>query len=135
MPKKSRQKFKYLENEKSFQDKIKAFFIIFEGLSLKQIIKIKIFLGRSESDLILQIFYFFFYIITFFKIIFIEINSSWVILELSKVLEIETSMLFSLDFASNTILSCFFFFFLIIDLLIFYFLIPAVITQIGNPTA
>ena len=135
MPKKSRQKFKYLENEKSFQDKINAFFIIFEGLSLKQIIKIKIFLGRSESDLILQIFYFFFYIITFFKIIFIEINSSWVILELSKVLEIETSMLFSLDFASNTILSCFFFFFLIIDLLIFYFLIPAVITQIGNPTA
>ena len=39
-------------------------------------------------------------------------------------------MLFNLDFASNTILSCFFFFFLIIDL---YFLIPAVITQIFNP--
>ena len=90
--------------------------------------------GQSPT-LILQIFYFFFYIIAFFKIIFIEINSSWIKLELSKVLEIETSMLFSLDFASNTILSCFFFFFLIIDLLIFYFLIPAVITQIVNPTA
>ena len=38
-------------------------------------------------------------------------------------------MLFNLDFASNTILSCFFLFFLIIDL---YFLIPAVITQIFN---
>ena len=36
-------------------------------------------------------------------------------------------MLFNLDFANNTILSCFFFFFLIIDL---YFLIPAVIAQI-----
>ena len=34
MPKKSRQKLKYLENEKMKQ---KAFFIIFEGLSLKQI--------------------------------------------------------------------------------------------------
>ena len=41
-------------------------------------------------------------------------------------------MLFNLDFASNTILSCFFFFFLIIDS---YFLIPAVITQIFNPVA
>ena len=35
--------------------------------------------------------------------------------------------MFNLDFASNTILSCFVFFFLIIDL---YFLIPAVIAQI-----
>ena len=41
-------------------------------------------------------------------------------------------MLFNLDFASNTILSCFFFFFLIIAL---YFLIPAVITQTCNPIA
>ena len=41
-------------------------------------------------------------------------------------------MLFHLDFANNTILSCLFFFFLVIDL---YFLIPAVITQIFNPTA
>ena len=38
-------------------------------------------------------------------------------------------MLFNLDFAYNTILSCFFLFFLIIDL---YFLIPAAITQILN---
>ena len=42
-------------------------------------------------------------------------------------------MLFNLDFANNTILSCFFFFFfLIIDL---YFLIPAVIAQIFNSIA
>ena len=41
-------------------------------------------------------------------------------------------MLFNLDFANNTILSCFFLFFLIIDS---YFLIPAVITHIFNPTA
>ena len=40
-------------------------------------------------------------------------------------------MLFNLDFANNTILSCFFFF-LIIDL---YFLIPAVIAQSYNPIA
>ena len=48
MPKKSRQKFKYLENEKSFQDEIKAFLIIFKGLSLKQIKQI--FFGKLESD-------------------------------------------------------------------------------------
>ena len=41
-------------------------------------------------------------------------------------------MLFNLDFANNTISSCFFLFFLIIDL---YLLIPAVITQIFNPLA
>ena len=41
-------------------------------------------------------------------------------------------MLFNLDFANNTILSCFFFFFLIIDL---YFLIPAAIAQFFNPIA
>ena len=41
-------------------------------------------------------------------------------------------MWFNLDFANNTILSCYFFFFLIIDL---YFLIAAVITQIFNPIA
>ena len=39
-------------------------------------------------------------------------------------------MLFSLDFANNTILSCFIFLFLLIDS---YFLIPPVITQIFNP--
>ena len=43
-----------------------------------------------------------------------------------------TSVLFNLDFANNTILSCFFFFFLITDL---HFLIPAVIAQILNPIA
>ena len=41
-------------------------------------------------------------------------------------------MLFNLDFANNTILSCFFFFFLIIDL---YLLISPAITQIFNPIA
>ena len=41
-------------------------------------------------------------------------------------------MLFNLDFANNTILSCFFFFFLNIDS---DFLIPAVIAQIFNPIA
>ena len=41
-------------------------------------------------------------------------------------------MLFNLDFANNTILSCFFFFFLTIDL---YFIIPAAIAQIYNPIA
>ena len=39
-------------------------------------------------------------------------------------------MLFNLDFADNTIVSCFFFFW-IVDL---YFLIPAGITQIFYPT-
>ena len=41
-------------------------------------------------------------------------------------------MLFNLEFAKSTILSCFFLFFLIIEL---YFVIPAVITQIFNPIA
>ena len=41
-------------------------------------------------------------------------------------------MVFNLDFANNTILSCFFFFSLIIDL---YFLMSAVIAQIFNPIA
>ena len=39
-------------------------------------------------------------------------------------------MVFNLDFANNTISSCFFFFFSSIDL---YFLISVVITQIFNP--
>ena len=42
----------------------------------------------------------------------------------------KTSMLLNLDFANNTILSCFFLFFLIVD---WYFLMPAVITQIFTP--
>ena len=59
------------------------------------------------------------------------INSS------DKALEMKTSTVFNLVFASNTILSCFFLFFLIIDL---YFLIPGVIfkvipAHIFNPTA
>ena len=49
-----------------------------------------------------------------------------------KALEIKTSMLFNLDFANNTILSCFLFFFLIIDL---YLLIPAGIALIFNSIA
>ena len=46
------------------------------------------------------------------------------------MLEINTSMLFNLAFARNTILSYFFLFFLIID---FYFLTRAAISQIFNP--
>ena len=57
---------------------------------------------------------------------------TWDRFESIKALEIKTYMLFNLDFARNTILSCFFFFFLIIYL---YFFIPAVITQIFNPVA
>ena len=41
-------------------------------------------------------------------------------------------MLFNLDFANNTILSCVVFFFLVIDL---YFLIPAAIAQIFHKIA
>ena len=41
-------------------------------------------------------------------------------------------MLLNLNFANNTIFSCFFFIFLFIEL---SFLIPAVIAQIFNPTA
>ena len=41
-------------------------------------------------------------------------------------------MLFNLDFAKNSILSCFFFFFLITDL---HFLILALVTQIFNTIA
>ena len=47
-------------------------------------------------------------------------------------MEIKAPMLFNLDFASNTILSCFFFFLLFIQL---YFLIPAVFTLGFNPIA
>ena len=49
-----------------------------------------------------------------------------------KALEISTSIVFTLSFPNNTILSCFFFFFFIIDL---YFLIPEVNAQIFLPTA
>ena len=49
-----------------------------------------------------------------------------------KALEIKPSIAFNLVFANNTVLSNFFLFFLITDL---YYLIPAVIAQIFNPTA
>ena len=62
--------------------------------------------------------------------VFIKTNSSWLIFESIKDLEIKTSMLFNLDFVNHTVLSCFFF--LIIGL---YFLIPAAIAQIFNPIA
>ena len=44
-----------------------------------------------------------------FSTLFLKTNSSWLIFELIKALEIKTSILFSLDFAGNTILSCFLF--------------------------
>ena len=62
----------------------------------------------------------------------VKINSSGLVFESIKALEIKTSMLFNLDFAKNTILSCLLSFLLIIDL---YFLIAAVIAQIFNPIA
>ena len=67
--------------------------------------------------------------IYYFNTLFIKTNSSWLIFEAIKVLEIKTSMLFDLDFANNIVLSCFFF--LIIDKC---FLIAAGITQIFYPT-
>ena len=67
-----------------------------------------------------------------FNTLFIKTNSSCLITESIKDLEIKASNRFNLDFANNAILSCFFFFFLIMDL---YFLIPVVITQIFNPIA
>ena len=68
----------------------------------------------------------------YFRKSFIKTNLSSLIFESIKALEIETFMLFKLDFANDTISSCFFFFFLISDL---YFLNPAVIAQIFNPIA
>ena len=61
-----------------------------------------------------------------FSTLFIDTNSSWLIFESIKSLEIKTTIVFDLVSASNTILSCFFFFFLIIDL---RFLISAFITE------
>ena len=52
-----------------------------------------------------------------------------------KAVESKTFTLFNLVFVSDTILSCFIFFFLIIEFFLFFFFIPAVITQIFNPTA
>ena len=62
---------------------------------------------------------------------FTETNSSWLIYESIKDLEIKPLIMFGLVFVRKTILLYFFLFFLIIDL---YFLIPAVIAQICNPT-
>ena len=61
-----------------------------------------------------------------FSTLSIETNSSWLILEFIKDLEIKTSLVFNLAFTSKTILSCFFFFFLITDL----YLLVTVIMQI-----
>ena len=62
-----------------------------------------------------------------------QIHHDYYLIRVSiRVLEIKTSMLFNLDFADITILSCIFFFLLIIEL---YFLIPAAIAQIFNPIA
>ena len=65
-----------------------------------------------------------------FNTLFINTNSSCLIFESIKALEIHTSMIFNLGFANSTVLSRFFFFFLVIDL---QFLIYAVIAQIFNP--
>ena len=59
-------------------------------------------------------------------------NSSGLIFESIKVLQIYTFMLFNLDFANDIILSCSFLFFLFIDL---HFLIPTFIKQIFIPIA
>ena len=67
-----------------------------------------------------------------YSTLFIKTNSSWLIFESIKALEIKTSILLYLDFAKNTILSFFFFFFFIIEL---YFLIPAAIAQSFSPIA
>ena len=53
MTKKSIQKFKYLENEKSFQEEIQRIFHHFKGLSLKQINQI--FLKGESLTLILNL--------------------------------------------------------------------------------
>ena len=63
--------------------------------------------------------------------LFTKTNSLWLIYQLIKTLEAETSLVFNLVFGSNKILLCFFFFFWLINL---YSLIPAVIEQILNPT-
>ena len=71
-----------------------------------------------------------FFISSYYFCTFIKANLSWLIPESIKALEIKTSILFNLDFAGNSILSCFFF--LIIDL---HFLIASAITQDFNPNA
>ena len=76
---------------------------------------------------------FFFISLSSLKTLFTETNSSLLIYESIKALEIITSIVFNLSFPSNTsILQCFFFFFFVIDS---HFLITAVITQMFIPTA
>ena len=67
-----------------------------------------------------------------FSTLIIQRNSSRIIFKSIKAIEINTSMLFNLEFANNTILSCFFFFFLITDL---YIVISEAVAQIFNPIA
>ena len=50
----------------------------------------------------------FFISLYFLNTLFTEINSSWLIYEFIKALQIRTSIAFKLVFANNTILSCFF---------------------------
>ena len=64
--------------------------------------------------------------------LFTETNSSWLIYESIKTLEIKTYVLFKLVFVNNIILPCFFSFFLNIDSYIF---IPAVIDRTCIPNA
>ena len=67
-----------------------------------------------------------------FSTLFIKKNSLWLIFESIKALEIKSYILFNLNFANNTSLSCLFFFFFDYWLIL---LIPAVITQMFNPIA
>ena len=50
MPKKSRQKFQYLEDEKSFWDELKSIFLQFWRAIIIIDANIKFFFGRWESD-------------------------------------------------------------------------------------
>ena len=79
-----------------------------------------------------MIFFAFFISLYSLNTLFTETNSSWLIYESIKALEIRISIVFNLSFPNNTILSCFFFFFFIIDL---HFLVPAIIAQMFIPTA
>ena len=71
--------------------------------------------------------FFFHTIIFFFNALFIKTNSSWLIFESIKALEINTSMLFNLMLLLMRLFYHVSFFFLVIDL---YFIIPAAIAQI-----
>ena len=57
-------------------------------------------------------FWFFLFIFSYsFRTLFIKTNSSWLITESINALEIKASIVINLNFANNTIFSCFFFFF------------------------